>query len=97
MANDAAKRTLGRDYSGQGPDIAPSFLMNQLFEECGWQGPAYLQFTSQIMKTIQAFHTSGLYVIDGQVSDLLTPEQMDAAGDYRTAEYYQRKNFNQKD
>ena len=49
------------------------------------------------MKTIQAFHTSGLYVIDGQVSDLLTPEQMDAAGDYRTAEYYQRKNFNQKD
>lgn len=96
-ANDAAKEALGRDFSGKGPDIAPSFLMNQLFAECGWQGPAYLQFTNQIMEAIQALHTSGLYVIDGQVTDLLTPEQMDIAGDYRTVEYYQKKNFQRRD
>ena len=71
--------------------------MNQLFAECGWKGPAYLQFTSQAMEVLQALHTSGLYVIDGQVTDLLTPEQMDVAGDYRTVEYYQRKNFDRQD
>ncbi len=49
------------------------------------------------MEVLQALHTSGLYVIDGQVTDLLTPEQMDVAGDYRTVEYYQRKNFDRQD
>lgn len=92
-ANDAAKQALGRDFTGQGPDLAPSFLMNQLFEQCGWQGPAYLQFTNQVMEAVQAVHTTGLYVAEGKVTDLLTPEQMDAVGDYRNVEYYWRKHF----
>ena len=29
-ANDAAKTVLGRDISGQGPDLSPGFLMNQV-------------------------------------------------------------------
>ena len=35
-ANDAAKETLNNDFTGEGPDVSPCFLMNVLFEQCGW-------------------------------------------------------------
>lgn len=49
-ANDAAKEKLGNDFVGTGPTISPCFLMNVLFEQCGWKGPSYMKFSNEIMK-----------------------------------------------
>ena len=38
--NQAAKTQLGQSFQGQGPDLSPCFLMNQVFEMIGWDGPS---------------------------------------------------------
>ena len=48
-ANDAAKARLGKEFRGEGPTVSPCFLMNVLFEECGWDGPAYQKLTDDVM------------------------------------------------
>ena len=42
-ANDAAKRTLGRDFTGEGGEFSPCYLMMKVFDACGWTGDAYMQ------------------------------------------------------
>lgn len=51
-ANEAAKRVLGNDFCGEGPEISPCFLMNLLFGQCGWDGPSWLKFTNEVMMTV---------------------------------------------
>ena len=58
-ANDAARATLGRDFRGEGPAISPCFLMNVLFDRCGWEGPGYLKLTNEVMSATPVLHTSG--------------------------------------
>lgn len=93
-ANDAAKQLLGEDFTGEGPDIAPCFLMNQVFELCGWEGPAYMQYTSQLMKELPVIHTSGS-VLD---KDGVLQREPDAAAqakvrEFEQVQYYMRHNF----
>lgn len=96
-ANDAAKEVLDNDFSGEGPDIGPYFLMNLLFEECGWEGPAFMQMTDEVMDSVQVVHSSGRYVKDGQVEEQLELEDRDLVADYRNAQYYWRKHFYKKE
>lgn len=42
-ANDAAKRTLGRDVTGEAGEFSPCYLMLKVFDACGWTGDAYMQ------------------------------------------------------
>ena len=92
-ANDAAKEALGQDFSGEGPEIGPYFLMAQVFEECGWQGPAFMQATQELKERVPVLHASGLYEVDGELIFALEPEEMDLVGDYNNLQYYWRKHF----
>lgn len=56
-ANDAAKKTLGCDFTGQGPMVSPCFLMNVLFDLCGWEGPGYQKLTDQVMAQLPIVST----------------------------------------
>lgn len=95
-ANDAAKEALGNDFQGQGPDIGPYFLMNEVFKLCGWQGPAYLQATNQVAEQVSVINTpTGLYLENGAVTNTLTPEAAALVDDYQTLQYYWRKHFKQ--
>lgn len=95
-ANDAAKEALGNDFQGQGPDIGPYFLMNEVFKLCGWEGPAYLQATNQVAEQVSVINTpTGLYLEDGVVTNTLTPEAASLVDDYQTLQYYWRKHFKQ--
>ena len=57
-ANDAAKAVLGTELVGQGPEISPCFLMNVLFEQCGWEGPGYMKLTDEVMARHPILHTT---------------------------------------
>ena len=92
-ANDAAKKVLGSDFVGRGPDIAPCFLMNELFRLCGWEGPAYLQATQQVMDAVPVVHAAGLFLEKGTLTDTLTPEGAALAEDYAYLQYYWRRHF----
>ncbi len=93
-ANDAARAALGEDFTGEGPDVSSCFLMNLVFDLCGWQGDAWTQATTEIWRELPVLTTVGRYV---QADGLLT-ETPDAAGQealekYRKIEYYYGTHF----
>ena len=61
-ANDAAKKLLNNDFLGEGPTISPCYLMNYLFEECGWQGNEYMQKMTYEMKKFPVISNSYLNI-----------------------------------
>lgn len=82
-ANDAAKAVLGTELVGQGPEISPCFLMNVLFEQCGWEGPGYMKLTNEVMARRPIIHTTQLNLTDG-----LTREQLQLTRQMLCAQYY---------
>ena len=93
-ANDAAKEALGNDFVGTGPDISPCFLMNLLFEQCGWQGDAYMQAVYDCWQALPTIHTSGLYLTsDGILTAQLSDTQQELARRFAWLEYYRSTNF----
>ena len=93
-ANDAAKEALGNDFVGEGPTVSPTFLMDVVFDACGWEGPAYMQATRPVMEQVPVMNTpTGLYMEDGAVTGTLTPEGQALVTDFDMLQYYYRKNF----
>ena len=60
-ANDAAKELYGDVFSGEGPTISPCYLMNVLFELCGWEGPSYQKLTDEVMEVLPIQTTNGYF------------------------------------
>lgn len=93
-ANDAAKETLDRDLVGEGPDLSPCFLMNELFEQLGWEGDAYMQAVGQCRRGLPVIHHSGAYLTaDGELTQALTGDQAALARQFRCLEYYRAHHF----
>lgn len=93
-ANDAAKEVLGCDFQGEGPDLSPNFLMTELFDLCGWEGPAFMQATRPVMEALPVINTpTGLYFEDGNLTKDLTDEDQALADQYDSLQYYWRKHF----
>ncbi|WP_019138924.1 LTA synthase family protein [Peptoniphilus timonensis] len=42
-ANESLKKSLNKDFLGEGPEISSQLLMNYAFKELGWSGPKYMQ------------------------------------------------------
>ena len=74
--NDAAKAVLGTEFSGQGPTISPCFLMNVLFDQCGWEGPSYTKLTDEVMAALPVvtindhFLCNGTFVSESELSSI---------------------------
>jgi len=47
-ANEAAKKALGKDFTGEGNTVSPVFLFNELFEYIGIKGPQYMNYMQSI-------------------------------------------------
>ena len=87
-ANSAAKAVLGREFVGQGPTISPCYLMNVLFDQCGWEGPGYQKLTDEVMASLHMLHSTGRYLCDGTLLDTLTQSQQELADRMTYTQYY---------
>ena len=87
-ANDAAKAVLGNDFVGTGPDISPCFLMNVLFDLCGWEGPGFQKLTDTVMEQLPILHATGRRMTPDGLSDTLTPDLEALAQKIRFTQYY---------
>lgn len=92
-ANEAAKKALGNEFIGEGPDLAPCFLMNEVFRLCSWDGPAYLKAIQQVSQAVPVPHATGLYLENGVFAGTLTPEGEALIQDYESLQYYWRRHF----
>lgn len=86
-ANDAAKQITGNQFVGEGADLAPNYLMNELFEKLGYDGPAFMKITDLVRKTTTA-HSGDIFMENGEVVDKLSDEDQQVWDQYKKYEYY---------
>lgn len=92
-ANDAAKQVLGKDFIGQGDTISPCYLMSEIFDCCGWEGPAWLQYQRTLRDRVPVMQM-GAYLLDGQTLRLSgDASAAQAKKDYKFIEYYMRNHL----
>lgn len=92
-ANDAAKAALDNDFVGEGPDVSSCFLMNLLFDQCGWQGDAWAQAATEIWRTLPVLTTVGRYVQNGRLTETLDEAGQAALQTFKCLEYYYGTHF----
>ena len=87
-ANSAAKETLGKEFIQDGGDFSPCFLMGEVFEQCAWDGPAFMQLSREVCSLTPLVHEQGIYWKDGAPYYTLTPEEQEMIDAYQSVEYY---------
>lgn len=87
-ANSAAKKALNADFTGDGGDFSPCFLMQELFDQCSWEGPAFLGLQRDMRLRTPLLHERELYLVDGELTDTLPPDAEAFYRQYRCAEYW---------
>lgn len=87
-ANDVAKAVLNNEFVGTGPTISPCFLMNVLFDQCGWAGPGYQKLTDEVMAATPLVHATKRYLPDGVLTNTLTEAQQELVQNMTYAQYY---------
>ena len=94
-ANDAAKELLGNDFIGQGPTVSPCYLMNLVFEQCGWDGPAYMQAMTDLMEKLPVVTSNDFLMTENElISVLELPEEVNAwYQEFLCLQYYWRNVF----
>ena len=86
-ANDAAKEVLGSEFSGEGGDFSPCFLMMRLFDECGWTGDSNMNAMRELFEHVDVIHAK-LNRKDGVYLKTLPEETSALLDQYRKFEYY---------
>lgn len=92
-ANDAAKEVLDNDFMGEGPDVSSCFLMNLLFDQCGWKGDVWAQATADIWRTLPVLTTVGGYVENGVLTENLSEAGQEKLHTYQCLEYFWGTHF----
>lgn len=94
-ANDAAKELLGHDIRGEGPTVSPCYLMNLLFQQLDWEGPAFLQAMGDMMEVFPVLHTLSPehYVVDGVFTEEIPKERKELFRDFCYMQKYWRSKY----
>ncbi|MBE5956005.1 MAG: hypothetical protein E7253_06090 [Lachnospiraceae bacterium] len=89
-ANNAAKKVLENDFVGQGPTISPCYLMNVLFNQCGWQGPSLMKISNKLMENLPVVTNNDRYLQNGKLvtSEEVTPENNALFDNLKKAQFY---------
>jgi hypothetical protein len=87
-ANSAAKAVLGNEFTGDGGDISPCFLMTELFDQCGWEGSGFMQLSRQMRQITPLVHVRNLYCQNGTLTDALPAEDTEFLNRFLCAQYY---------
>ena len=92
-ANAAAKRTLSSGFTGDGGDFSPCFLMAKVFDECGWEGSAFMQLQRTLREVTPLLHTGGWFLADGELTGCLGKDESALCRSYLYAQYYREQHF----
>lgn len=90
-ANDAAKKALGKPFLGTGREISPCYLMAEIFDCCGWEGPSWLQYQRSIRDILPVLQSKNIYLTATGYNAELSTEQQAALAERKIAEYYLRE------
>lgn len=92
--NQAAKDSLGKEFTGEGPTISPNFLMAELFDYLDWDGNEFMQYNSDLKEDIQVNHTAYFKSKGSFIKSTELPQGIEAQwNDFKHVEYYTKTNF----
>lgn len=93
-ANDAARAATGGSFTGRGPDLSACFLMDRLFDECGWGKSAYMQLSHALFERVEVVHTGvNAWYLDGELVHELSGEPRELYDGLRRVEYYLKNDY----
>ena len=92
FANESAKNVFNKDFVGNGNTISPIFLMNELFDYCGLKGNQYLQYMSNLKKTIDVINPY-YYKEDQEFTLINNSKYVNLIDEYNKVNYYYSRNF----
>ena len=92
-ANDAAKEALGSDFVGEGPTVSPCYLMDLVFEQMGWTGPAFMQAMRDMREVFPVVTIHGCYVVDDVFTDTVPAEREELFRQFKYLQHYWRNEF----
>lgn len=92
-ANDAAKAILGDNFHGTGDTISPAFLMAELFEVCGWEGSAWMQYQREVAKVVPVIHANYMFMENGQLTRTLSETAQKVYDEFQIVQYYMRDEY----
>ena len=92
-ANPAAKEVLGREFLGDGGDFSPCFLMAEVFDQCGWEGPGFMKLSREMREATPLVHKTDRFLKDGQLADALEGEDLELFQRFLWAQYYREHEF----
>ena len=87
-ANQAARDLLGSDFAEPGGDFSPCFLIAKAFDECGWEGPGFMQLQREMREVSPLMSSNGWRMQNGQLTMELDGTAEDENGRYLRAQYY---------
>lgn len=96
-ANQAARDLLGNDFAEDGGDFSPCFLMAKVFDECGWEGPGFMQLQREMRAVSPLMSEGGWRLSDGQLVAELEGAAADENDRYLRAQYYIETHFDGED
>ena len=71
--------------------------MAELFDRCGWDGPAWMQLQRDTRRRIPVIHRQELFVVDGKWESELQPDARPLYDELRIAEYYVREKLQRRE
>ena len=86
--NAAAKEALGKDFVGAGGEFSPCFLMTEVFDQCGWEGPGFMQLSRELRDITPLVHVRDLYWKEDGLTDTLSAEEQEFLSKFLWAQYY---------
>lgn len=90
-ANRAAKEALGADFTGSGGNFSPCYLMMRLFDECGWDGPSFLQLQRGMFDITPMMRPSHMFLKHGRLTNRLSQSEQEQYNRYLCAQYWREK------
>ncbi|MBR4308694.1 MAG: sulfatase-like hydrolase/transferase [Oscillospiraceae bacterium] len=94
-ANDAAKEILGNDFTGTGPTISQCYLMNEVFDICGWVGNSWLQYQNEVRKELPVIQRKKWLMVDGAITPEYPAELNEKRLQRLRVEFYWRYNMSE--
>lgn len=92
-ANKSARKMFNKSFVGEGNNISPIFLMNELFDYIGLEGNEYLQYMSNLKEKIDVindyyYKEDKIFVKNDNINKKLE--------EYKLVNYYVSNNFNKE-
>lgn len=86
-ANNACENMLGKKIIGEGRDMEPAFLMNEVFSYLGYEGPAYCQYQNEVKEELTVIKNS-FFKSKGEFTENLDDNAKKKLKEFKNVEYY---------